>query len=258
MCNPRRVEVTATRQVAEAWDLEVRRAAAQSATVTGEARILQPLDASVGAPALAALERALERGFPGWARVPGGFRREVQGGYVLYSPDDQSLAIAATRSDLVHGHGEAEARLTGSVTGEVGARGEGRYYDDGHAGLTEERARREALGAAEARIEAEVQARIEGARREAEQAVAEALRGDADRAAQADLRARADARRAALGREAEGHLAAVGVQARRAFHELLSVAYRDALLALARSRGARDIQCTEQGDCIEIDFLLPD
>ena len=49
MCNPRRVEVTATRAIAEAWERAVRRAASRRGTVRGEVRIRQSLAASLGA-----------------------------------------------------------------------------------------------------------------------------------------------------------------------------------------------------------------
>jgi hypothetical protein len=55
MCNPRRVEGTATRQIRESWEREVRRLAEVGTDLTGEARIRQALDDSVGAPALLAL-----------------------------------------------------------------------------------------------------------------------------------------------------------------------------------------------------------
>jgi hypothetical protein len=252
------VEVTATRQVAAAWEHEVRRAVSRSGTVTGEARIQQPLDASVGAPALASLERALERGAPGWTRVDEGYRRDVEGGYALYSPDDRTLQIVATASDVVHGQGEALARLAGSIQEDFTARGQGRYYDDGYRGRTVEVAREEARRAAEAGVDEQVRARVEGDKQAAEAAAAGAVEADAGRQAQVDWEARAADRRGRLEQEAAAHLAAVGVQARRAFHELLAVAYRDALLALARSRGAQGLQCTDRGDVIEIDFLLPD
>lgn len=210
MCNPRRIEVTATRQVAEAWEHEVRRAASRSGTVTGEARVRQALDASVGAPTLATLERALEAGFAGWRREGDAFRHDVEGGYVVYSLEDQSLTIVATASDVVHGRGEAGARLTGRVEGEIAGRGEGRYYDDGYMGRTEARAREEAQRAAEAGVDAQVKAQVEGDKEAAEREAAGKLLADADRAAQADWEARAAERRAALERAAADHLAAVG------------------------------------------------
>ncbi|MBA2324629.1 MAG: molecular chaperone DnaJ, partial [Pseudonocardiales bacterium] len=38
MCNPRRVRVRATRQLAQAWQHEVRRSATRIGTAVGEAR----------------------------------------------------------------------------------------------------------------------------------------------------------------------------------------------------------------------------
>lgn len=258
MCNPRRIEVTATRQVAEAWEREVRRAASLSGSVTGEARICQQLDASIGAPALAALERALEAGIAGWTVMDNGYRRDVDGGYVVYSLASRTLEIVATASDIVHGQAEVRARLSGRVEEALLSRGEGRYYDDGYGGRTQERARKEAQKAAEAGLGAQLHARLEGEMKAAEQAADSGLRADAEAAAQADYAARAEERREALARQAADRLAAVGVQARRAFHGVLALAYRDALLALARRRGAQSIQCNESGDMLEIDFMLPD
>jgi hypothetical protein len=62
MCNPRRVEVTATRAIAQAWEREVRRSASRTAEVRGEVRIRQPLDASASA------------GVPGWTPLGDGYR----------------------------------------------------------------------------------------------------------------------------------------------------------------------------------------
>ena len=64
MCDPRRVTVTATRQVQEAWEREVQRVAEFPGTLIGEARIRQPLDASLGGPAMMALHTALLNGLP--------------------------------------------------------------------------------------------------------------------------------------------------------------------------------------------------
>jgi hypothetical protein len=258
MCNPRRIEVTATRQVAEAWEREVQRAASRSGTVTGEARIRMPLDASIGAAALVALERALDGGLAGWTRAGDGYRHDVDGGYVVYSLADRSLEIIATASDVVHGQGEVRARLSGRVEGEIVARGQGRYYDDGYGGRTEATAREEARRAAEAGVEAQLRARLDGETQAAERAAVGALQADAERAALADWEAHAAERREALSRQAAERLSVVGVQARRAFHGLLALAYRDALLALARRRGGQSIECTESGDTLEIEFMLPD
>jgi hypothetical protein len=85
MCNPRRVEGTATRQIRESWEREVRRLAEVGTDLTGEARIRQALDDSVGAPALLALQTRLAGDCEGWdEQADGSYRHAVEGGYVSY------------------------------------------------------------------------------------------------------------------------------------------------------------------------------
>ena len=48
MCNPRRVTVTATRDIAEAWRREVSRTVQLTEQVTGEARLRQTLSSRLG------------------------------------------------------------------------------------------------------------------------------------------------------------------------------------------------------------------
>ena len=258
MCNPRRIEITATRQVAEAWAREVERVAEQAMTITGEARVRQALDASVAGPALAALERALEAGMPGWQAVEGGYRHDVDGGHVIYSPETRTLEIVAVLADEVRGQGSARARLEGRVEAEIQGSGGSFYYDDGYAGRTRDVARQEALAEAEVGIGRAVAVHLDEAARAAEAAAEAALRARAEAAARADLEARAAQAREALDARAAEHLHVVGGRARQAFHRLLAVAYRDALLALARARGAQDIHCSDAGEVLEIEFLLPD
>jgi hypothetical protein len=258
MCNPRRIEITATRQVAEAWAREIERVAEQAMTITGEARVRQALDASVAAPALAALEAALEAGMPGWQRVDEGWRHEVEGGHVLYAPETRTLEIVAVAEDEVRGSGSARARLEGRVDAEVQGSGASFFYDDGYAGRTRDVARHEAVAEAELGITRQVAAQLDEAARAAEAAAEADLRVRAEAAARADLEARAAEARVDLEARAGARLHAVGARARQAFHRLLAVAYRDALLALARARGAQDIHCSDAGEVLEIEFLLPD
>ncbi len=258
MCNPRRVEVTATRQVAQAWEREVRRTAARSASITGEARIRQALDASVGAPALHALERVLEQGMPGWIAHEDGYRHDVEGGYVLYSPDDRVLQIVATASGIADGRGEAVERVEGHFEGEVRATGDARYYDDGYAGRTEAWGREQARLAAEAQLAAAARARLQEVAEAAEAERAGTVQSEAERAAAADLARRSEELRATLEAAAAARVSAVGVRARQAFHRLLARAYKDVLLALARRRGAEVVTCDDSGDFLDIELLLPE
>jgi len=257
MCNPRRIQVTATRSIAEAWNREVRRVASRSGIVRGEARVRQSLAASLGAPALAALERALDAGVPGWTLFGDVYRYDVEGGYALYSLDDRSLTIVAVAEEEVRAEGVAQASISGRVEEEISATGEGMYYDDNYGETSPERAAVEARVRAEGMLVGEAARRIQSAALQAEAEIAPDLAAEAERRANADYEARASARRADIQREVEARAGVIGVEIRRAFHALLARAYRDALLALARSRGAEGIRCSEDGESLEIEFVLP-
>jgi hypothetical protein len=265
MCNPRRVRVTATRQVREAWEREVRRAATVSLTVGGEARIRQQLDASVGAPALMAMQlrlaRGAEGGCDGWVAQPdGAYRHDVEGGYVLYHPAERQLEIVATASATLTGTGVASQTLGGTLEADIEATAEAGYYDDGWGGHTEAAARREAEQAAARNADAGARQRLDAAADAAEQAADPALTAAAAADARRRLEARAELHRAELEQRAREHLAEVGIRARQAFHRLLALGYRDALEGLARRRGVApgDIDTRETDDYLEIDLLLPD
>ena len=93
MCNPRRVKVTATRDINERWEIEVQRCVEMSEFVRGEARITQSLQGSLGEPILLAIQRALEEGVAGWEEDGDVYRHDVEGGYVSYRPATQELEI---------------------------------------------------------------------------------------------------------------------------------------------------------------------
>ncbi len=260
MCNPRRVEVTATRQIHQAWDREVERAAEVAATLTGEARIRQNLGASLGGPALMALQTALANGFPGWQQDGDAFRHDVDGGYVVYDPAQRTLEIVATLSEELRARGVVRDRLTGTLEGTVEAKGEGGYYSDGWGGRTREKAREEARQRAEAGLDQASRERLEGEATAAEEERDESLRDEARQAAQQEWDRLAGERRAELSRLARDELTQVGVRARQAFHQLLAHAFREALLGLARRRGvaADEIVRKDTDEYLEIEFMLPD
>jgi predicted nucleic acid-binding Zn-ribbon protein len=256
MCNPRRVTITATRDLAEAWRREVRRTAGLRRRVAGEARVRQPLRASLGEPALRALEAAFASDEAGWTAVDGGYRRDVEGGYALYSTDDQALEIVAVLEDEVAAEATIAEVLSGEVRGQEVAQAEATYYDDGWGGRTEEHARQDAERAAKLRLDEAARVRVEQAAREAEAQRDEALRARAETAARAELDRSAADRQAALARQAAAHVEAVGLRARQQFHIVLSAAYRNAILAYARRHGAEGISVREAGDTLEIEFRV--
>lgn len=259
MCNPRRIQITATRQVHQAWEREVERVAEVAGTLTGEARISQALDATLGGSALMALQNALAQGFPGWAeQEDGSYRHPVEGGYAVYRPDSHSLEIVATLSEELRAQAAVRERLSGEFAGTVEAQVERGYYDDGYGGHTEQRARQEAQQAAPAALDQALRAHLAAAADAAETTQDAELRRRAQQQAQHDWERQADQRRDALSRRAAAELQQVGLRARLAFHQLLAHAYREALLGLARRRGADGIQCRDTDGYLEIEFLLPD
>jgi hypothetical protein len=238
MCNPRQVRVRATHRLAEAWQDEIRRQVTVSGEARGRASLREPLDASLGAPVLAALEQVMADS-PDWEEVDGGFRRRLDGGYVQYHADTRELEIVAEVAEAIQAAGVAGRTIDGILDEEVEIEGVGRYYDDGWGGRTEARARREAeADLDEARLRAGVERRA--AARDA---------ATREHAAELDAGARADAMAAAV-------LASIGVQGRAFLNQALAQAYRDAILAFARSRRAEGIRMSESGGVLDIEFEM--
>lgn len=254
MCNPRRVIVTVCRDLAQEWEQEVTRVVALNTLAVGEARVEQPLDASIGAPTLAALEALLARGVDGWQRTEDGFRFPVQGGEVQYHPGTHCLEIIARLEEQVEVEVEVSNRVTGTTTGQFAEVGEGSYYDDGWGGNTEARARQKAQGEAEARINQALAARLQQETAAAVVAAGADLMQQATAEAQARLHQQTAATRQALATTAGARLGEVGVRARLAFHRLLAQAYRDALLLHARQRGAQLVSQQDNDDVYEVEL----
>ena len=255
MCNPRRVHVTATRPIAEAWRREISRVASLTERVVGEVRARPPLG-TMGDPVIRALESRLATGERGWRQVEDGYRCDVEGGYVQYIADDRALLLVATAEDDVRAEGRASEILEGIAEGSVEASGEGRYYDDGFGGWTKERGEREALEQAQDKLDEAVRDRVAEHQRRAEQDRDRAVRERALADARSGIERQAYARRETLVDEARSRFEAVGVRGRRAFNEVLSRAYKDAILAYARRNGAEGVRCDESGDTMAIEFLV--
>ncbi|WP_274564229.1 hypothetical protein [Streptomyces spiramyceticus] len=255
MCNPRRIRVRATRELAVAWEQEMRRRVVRSGEATGEARVCESLRGSVGAPTLAALPGVFARS-PGWEETEDAFRFSFDGGYVAYRPAEAELEIVATVSAAIEAVGEATETVRGEVTGTIEAEGTGMYYDDSWGGRNRTSARHDAQAAAEAALNREAEERVRRARSEAGAGAGGEAQEAAAARADAALAAAARAREPELREQAAARLAAVGVMGRNLFHQALADAYRDAVLAYARSRGAEFIRCSETDGVLEIDFEL--
>jgi FtsH ternary system domain X2 len=255
MCNPRRVLVRATRQLAEAWEHEVRRQVTRTGLATGEARVREPLGVSVGGPALTALNAVLAAD-PEWERVGDTFVYGIDGGRVIYHPLSRELEIVATASADVEATGASARTVSGRLSGDIEAEGVGVHYDDNWGGITADDARRVARERAEAALEAAAREHARAARAAADE------REGAELVAQAEVRAEAALAQATAARERElraaaaARLAVVGVHGRNAFHRALAAAYRDAVLAFARSRRAEGVRCTEADGIVDIQFEL--
>ncbi|MEH2368493.1 hypothetical protein [Nostoc sp.] len=252
MCNPRRIRVTATRQLNEAWQREVSRTVELQEQVVGEARVRQPLDSTLGTPALRALESALAADGSGWREVEAGYRYDVEGGYAIYLVEEQALEIVATLEDQVQISAQETRELAGLINTEVAAEGEGGYYDDGWGGWTEELAQQQAQTAAQQQLDQIARSQIEQAQNQAEAQAA----ADIEAAARIQLQQLATERQAALSNQARQHLDTVGVRCRQAFHRVLARGYRDAILAYARRNGGENIHCSEDNNIIDIEFTL--
>jgi len=257
MCNPRRVRVRATRQLAQAWEHEIRRTVTRSGAAIGEARVREPLGSSVGAPALAALESVLDA-TPGWEHHEDDdtYRHDIDGGMVVYHPTTRELEIVATASDQVEVSADASARIGGDLVGAVEAEGVGTYYDDNWGGITPEDAERAAQAAAQQALDAAAREREERERAQAEEREGGAVESQAEERARAALAAATAARVEQLRAEAAARLIAIGIQGRNLFNQALGTAYRDAILAFARVRYAEGISCTENSGIVDIEFEL--
>jgi hypothetical protein len=255
MCNPRRVEVRASRQLAESWEHEVRRLAALTGTAAAEVRIREELDADIGQPTLAALVSVLD-GHDEWELADGAYRYRLADGYVAYHVEDQELEIVVQLSDEVSAEAEASVTMGGRLDETITATGTGRYYDDGWGGITEDDARQAAERDVEQRLEARTRERAAEVAAAAESAHDEAVRALAEERAAADLATRVAERSRALRAEALARLSAAGIEARNAFNQALALAFRDAIVAYARAHGASGLICTDEGGVVDIQFEI--
>jgi hypothetical protein len=256
MCNPRRIRVRATRELAEAWAQEVRRQATRTGSAAGEARVRESLADTVGGPTLTALTGVLGR-LDGWTELDDGtFRHELDGGAIIFDPATRELEVTATVTAEVSVTEEASATVDAQVAETVEAEGVGVYYDDGWGGRTEETAQRDAEANLTAAMEAALRRRREQATREADAAAGDAVQRAAAQRADAAFAAAAAAREDELRRAAAERLMTVGVQGRALFNAALADAYRDAILAYARSRRASNLHHSERDGVLDIEFEL--
>lgn len=256
MCNPRRIRVRATRELAEAWEQEVRRQVTRRGEAVAEARVREPLESSVGRPTVAALVAVLSR-TDGWEEDSDGvFRHQLAGGEIAFYPDTRELEIIARESAEVSSVGEAVRVVRAEAAGTVEAEGVGTYYDDGWGGITRDDAQRMAEQDLERALAEAARTRRTQASQAADAQAGDAVQEDAVRRADTAFTAATAARTEELRRRAAESLTAVGIEGRNLFHHALAEAYRDAILAYARARHADNIRCSDRGGVVEIEFEL--
>lgn len=255
MCNPRHIRVRAAMHLAQAWDQEVRRQVTLHGAATGRASIRESLAASMGVPVLNALDRVLDE-LDGWQARDGGYRYDVDGGYAQYYPATGELEIVAELTAEVEARGAAGTTVSGTVDETLEVEGTGTYYDDGWGGRDETTARRDAETNANRGLQQAAAERLARARAEAEANVAAAVEAQAQVTAQAALDDIITAQTAELQLHAEQQLARVGIQARRVFNLALGQAYRDAILAYARSRHAEEVRLSGSEGVLDIEFEM--
>jgi hypothetical protein len=255
MCNPRRIRVSATRHLAEEWERQIERVVERSEEVLGEARVGENLAATLGRPTLIALERVLDRS-AGWRLHGDVYRFELDGGHVAYHLQTHELEIVAEVRDRIAATGRAATNVRGTISADLAGTGEGVYYDDGWGNLTADDARREAQRNLEADLDRAVEARRLQAYAAAEREHRDELDAQARREADTFLARERTVRSAELRRRAAELITAVGAAGRATFHTALAEAYRDAILAYARVRGAANVVCTERDGVVDIQFEI--
>ncbi|MFG2132202.1 hypothetical protein ACGFNV_30925 [Streptomyces sp. NPDC048751] len=263
MCNPRRVRVTATREVAEAWQVELERRVALSDTVVSELEISFPFGGTLGDRTRAVFEGALARD-PHWRETSDGAHElPLPDGTVTYRPADGTLVVRARLTDTARAEGVAAETLHGTVRDVAHGEGRGSYYDDNWRGRTRRAADAEARRIAESAAEHNARALLDSVRRRAQEASASAERAADDRvrqAATADAAARLETERARVRDELDARnrvrVERLGQEALRAVNAVLALAYREALVAFAREQGAREVRVDESEDSIAVEFEM--
>ncbi|MHB9858291.1 hypothetical protein [Streptomyces sp. YIM S03343] len=262
MCNPRRVQVRASSRLTRMWQEELRRTGRASMEVAGQATLRQPFGTQLGAAARRAFETALGADTR-WTWQDGTYRLDVEDGSITYHLDTGEIEMTTWVSDVVTAEAEVTRTVEGTVVVEATAEETARYYDDSWGGLTKDVAERSARLEAQQRADqdaAEQITRKEEKERLAGQHLLAGQRGELDAEAQEEaerrLAAPAEQRREELSRDAADRLADAREDFLRPVHEVLAVAYRDAILEYARTHGAQALQVDDTDGVLSIQFEM--
>jgi hypothetical protein len=262
MCNPRRIQVEAVSNLSAAWQEEIVRTAQATGTATGEARVVDDLQAMLSPQAYAQFVRCLA-GDRAWTRLDDTYHLDVERGSVMFDPDTGEIELTARLSEHLALEASARREASGTVDATGRAETEAVYYTDGWRNQTRERVEREAQEQVDREAEAQAQRELQAAQDAARLAGRARLRGEeseveaeARQNAEAELRRRSAERTAVLSRRAEGELESVRRECMAIVNRSVGQAYREAILSYARERGAENIRLTEEDGSISIEFEL--
>ncbi|MFB8180404.1 hypothetical protein ACFC8N_31065 [Streptomyces sp. NPDC055966] len=262
MCNPRRVRVRASSRLTRMWQEEISRTASASTEVAAEATLRQEFGTLLGVPARKAFESALGADTR-WTWQDDAYRLDTDHGTVVYHLATGEIEMTARLTDVVTAEAEVTRTLRGTVEVNAVAEESARYYDDSWGGLSRSVAERTARMQAQERADREAAEQI--AREEEQQRLAgqRQLAGqrddiDAEARAEAERRAAAGAgrRREELERDAAVRLRDTRTGLLRPVHEVLAVAYRDAIVTYAREHGVQDLRVDESDGMLNIQFEM--
>jgi len=148
-----------TRSIEQAWRRSVEQTEELQSTLceTGRLSATISLNQEMGEQALVMLEKVLSGTFEqvaAWDRdESGNFVRTIDNVLIRYHPDSHNLQIEAQLIQNISSTARATQELCGFTIGDVAAEAVKQYFDDGWGGRTKEKAEKEALVAANQRLD---------------------------------------------------------------------------------------------------------
>ncbi len=262
MCNPRKVEISLSRAVEEAWRETVEEAVSQSEEVceTGRVEVELPLDEEMGDMALEMLEQVLSRGMedmPAWQRRDDGrLFRELEEVVLYFDPATRRMSVETRLTECITAGAKARAEAAGVTVGEVTAEAMGRYYDDNWGGLTRERAEKRARQDAEHRLEEEVAALRRTQNADALEQARRRARTEAEAEAHARIEEQRENVRTAMRERMVETLEQGQRRAQRIIHRAVGEAYRLTLQRIVDQSGGRTLVDEKTGGVITMELEL--
>ncbi|MCP4663352.1 MAG: hypothetical protein GY856_48790 [bacterium] len=240
MCNPRRIEITLCEDINETWRDEIEDQVTVHRQVEAAIERTIPLRDRLGQAARAELEDIFRQGFRGWMLADNGQFTLPLGMITLgWDPESGELAVRAEMAEVVEATARGTAVAEAQVRAAVTAAGEGKYYDDGWGGHTQEKAEGEAQENAEEGLRDAKAEAIEEQTREAREAAQAEAADAASRQASAEAASKAAEREAQLRRELMNVLDQAGDLVRAEVAALVGEVMRRGVLRVVRVNGGR-------------------